>query len=116
MRKLDWSLFDKNGSRIFRIDKINTKVEFYKQILLKESIYTTEIIHENPMNIVSNHPIEIYGDQNSIVFNDKKILFNIDKLSFNNQTSIDFINLQSFKFDTSKNTRIHIEQANSQHV
>jgi hypothetical protein len=58
----------------------------------------------------------MYGDQNSIIFDDNQILFNIDKFSFNNQTSIDFTNLQLFKFDSRKNTRIHLDQFNSQHV
>lgn len=40
MYKLDWSLF---GPKIFRIDKITQKVEFFKQVITNEPIYTTKV-------------------------------------------------------------------------
>jgi hypothetical protein len=58
MRKLEWSIFDKNGSRVFRIDKINEQVEFYKQVLSKEPIYTTQINHKDRMNILANQQVK----------------------------------------------------------
>jgi hypothetical protein len=41
MYKLDLSLFDRNGSRIFRFD--NQQVEFYKKVTVQEPIYTTRM-------------------------------------------------------------------------
>jgi hypothetical protein len=58
MRKLEWSIFDKNGSRVFRIDKINEQVEFYKQVISKEPIYTTQINHKDRMNILANQQVK----------------------------------------------------------
>jgi hypothetical protein len=54
MYKLDWSLFNKNGSKIFQIDKINQKVQFYKQVTVKEPIYTTKLKHIDQIDLLAD--------------------------------------------------------------
>jgi hypothetical protein len=43
MYKLDWSPFYKNGSKVFRFDKITEQVEIYNQATFHTAIYTTKI-------------------------------------------------------------------------
>ncbi|CAF1010414.1 unnamed protein product [Rotaria sordida] len=116
MYKLDWSLFDGGGSKLFRFDKYNKEVEFYKHVSLKESIYTTNITNITQINLSPGKQIDIYGDQNSILFDDDQILLNTDKFYLKNYSLVDFTNLQSFKFDNEMKTRVHLNRLNSQHI
>jgi hypothetical protein len=43
MYKLDWSPFYKNGSKVFRFDKITEQVEIYNRAIFHKAIYTTKI-------------------------------------------------------------------------
>lgn len=57
MYKLDWSLFDKNGSKLFRIDKINQKIEIFKQVTMKEPIYTTALNDSTQIDLLINKQV-----------------------------------------------------------
>lgn len=58
MYKLDWSLFDSNGSKLFRYDKNNQQIEFYKQITFQESVYTTKIKNLTNINLSSGKEVK----------------------------------------------------------
>jgi len=116
MYKLDWSLFDSSGSKIFRFDKTNHQVEFYKQVTFQETIYTTIINNPASMDLSTKKQIDICADQNSILFDDNQIIFNTDNFYLKTHSSIDFTNLQLYKFDYGLKTRIHLDQFNSQHI
>ncbi|CAF1533581.1 unnamed protein product [Rotaria sp. Silwood1] len=116
MYKLEWSLFDGSGSKVFRFDKYNEEVEFYKHVSFNESIYTTKINNVTHINLLSEKQIDIHGEQNSILFDDDQILLNTDKFYLKNSSSIDFTNLQSFNFDNEIKTRIHLNRISSQHI
>jgi len=60
MYKLDWSLFDKNGPKILRVDKINQKVEFSKQVISKEPIYTTKLNNIDQIDLLTDHQVKIF--------------------------------------------------------
>jgi hypothetical protein len=60
MYKLDWSLFDKNGPKILRINKINQKVEFSKQVISKEPIYTTKLNNIAQIDLLTNKQVKIF--------------------------------------------------------
>jgi hypothetical protein len=57
MYKLDWSPFYKNGSKVFRFDKINQQIEFYHQAKFQETIYTTKINDLLSINISSKEQV-----------------------------------------------------------
>ncbi|CAF3520210.1 unnamed protein product [Rotaria sp. Silwood2] len=116
MYKLDWSLFDGGGSKVFRFDKNNEKVEFYKHVSFKESIHATEINNVTHINLSPRKQIDINGEKNSILFDDDQILLNTDKFYLKNHSSIDFTNLQSFKFDNEIKTRVHLDRLSSQYI
>lgn len=60
--------------------------------------------------------MDIYGDHNSILLDENQISMNTESFSLKNQPSLDFSNLQSFKFDPNKRVRVHLERLNTQHV
>jgi len=60
MYKLDWSLFDKNGPKIFRINRINQKVEFSKQVISKEPIYTTKLNNIDQIDLLIDKQVKIF--------------------------------------------------------
>jgi hypothetical protein len=60
--------------------------------------------------------MDLYAEQNSILFDNDHIVLNTDKFYFKNQSLIDFTNFQSYKFDYRIKTRIHLDRLNSQHV
>lgn len=58
MYKLDWSLFDSDGSKIFRYDKINHQVEFYPKVTVHQPIYTAKIDNFDEINILTDKQVE----------------------------------------------------------
>jgi hypothetical protein len=60
MYKLDWSLFNKSGSKIFRINRTNQHVECYKQLTLKEPIYTTKLNHKAQIDLLTDKQVKIF--------------------------------------------------------
>jgi hypothetical protein len=60
--------------------------------------------------------MDIYGDHNSILFDDNQIAMNTEYFYMNNQSLVDFNNLHLFKFDSNRRTRIHLDRINSQQV
>ena len=60
MYKLDWSPWNKNGSKIFQFDKINQQVELYHQGIFHDTIFTTKISSLEPMEVVSEQEQVIY--------------------------------------------------------
>ena len=58
MYKLDWSLFDRNGSKIFRYDKINQQVEFYQKVTVHQPIYTTKIENIDQINVFTDKQVK----------------------------------------------------------
>jgi hypothetical protein len=64
MYKLDWSPFYKNGSKVFRFDKINQQMELYHQVKFQEAIYTTKINDLSPVNIFSKEQVMIKNLRN----------------------------------------------------
>ncbi|CAF3510519.1 unnamed protein product [Rotaria socialis] len=116
MYRLDWSLFDSNGSKVFRVDKYNQKVEFQNQVSFEDIMYASKINNISQINVLLAKQIDISGDQNSILFDDDQILFNTDKFDLNNHSFIDFTNLHSLKFDNRIKTRVHLNQFNSESI
>ncbi|CAF0952090.1 unnamed protein product [Adineta steineri] len=116
MYKLDWTPFHKNGSKVFRFDKINQNIELYNQVTFNEAIYTTKIKDSTQIDLASNDQIDIYGDHNSILFDDDQILMNTEYFHMNHKLLVDFSNLHLFKFDDKKNTKIHLDHTNSQYI
>ncbi|UJR26671.1 hypothetical protein I4U23_007988 [Adineta vaga] len=116
MSKLDWTPFHKNGSKIFRFDKINHQIELYNRATFKDIIYTTEVKDISSIDLSSKTPIDIYGDHNSILLNEDQISMNTEHFSLNHQHLVDFSNLQLFKFDRNKKTRIHLDQIDSHYI
>ena len=57
MYKLDWSPFYKNGSKIFRFDKITQQIELYNQGIFNETIYTTKIKDLSLINFLSEKQV-----------------------------------------------------------
>lgn len=60
--------------------------------------------------------MDIYGDHNSILFDDNQIAINTEYFYMNKASLVDFNNLHLFKFDENRRTRIHLDRINSQHV
>ncbi len=60
--------------------------------------------------------MDIYGDYNSILFDENQISVNTEYFYMNNQSLIDFNNLHSFKFNENRTTRIHLDRINTEHV
>jgi hypothetical protein len=59
MYKLDWSLLDKNGSNVFRINKTNQQVEFSKQVTFQETIYTTKVNNKARIDLLTDKQVKI---------------------------------------------------------
>jgi hypothetical protein len=60
--------------------------------------------------------MDIYGEHNSILFDDNQIAMTAEYFSVNNKSIVDFNNLYSFKFNNNRTTRIHLDRINSQYV
>jgi hypothetical protein len=60
--------------------------------------------------------MDIYGQHNSILFDDNRIAMTTEYFSMNNKSIVDFNNLYSFKFNNNRTTRIHLDRINSQYV
>ena len=60
--------------------------------------------------------MDIYGDHNSILFDNNQIAMNTEYFYMNNQTLVDFNNLHLFKFDKNRRIRVHIDRISSQQV
>ncbi|CAF1467181.1 unnamed protein product [Rotaria sp. Silwood1] len=116
MYKLDWSPFHKNGSQIFQFDKINHQVELYSQAMIDDTIYTTKIEDSLDVDLLSENQIDIYGDHNSILFDDNLISMNTECFHMNHESFVDFYKLESFKFDENSRTKIHLDHINSKQI
>lgn len=60
--------------------------------------------------------MDIYGDHNSIIFDDNRISMNTEEFFMNDDSLVDFTNLQSFKFHEKIKTKIHLNHINSRQV
>ena len=45
-----------------------------------------------------------------------QILFHADRFDLKNNSVVDFTNLSSFEFDRNRQTRVHLERVNTEHV
>ncbi len=116
MYKLDWSFLDSSGSKVFHFNKITQQFKFYKQVTFEEPIYTSNTNDTAHIDILIDKQIEICGDQNSILFDDDQILLNTDNFYLKTNSSIDFTNLQSYKFNQGIETRVRLGRFNSNYV
>ncbi|CAF0873435.1 unnamed protein product [Adineta steineri] len=114
--KLNLSLFDINGSKIFQFDKISQQMTFYRRVTCKEPVYITKANHTSQIDLLTDKQMDICGEQNSILFDDDQILLNTDNLYFKNNISIDFTNVHAYKFDNNIETRVHLSQLNSEYI
>ncbi|CAF0845159.1 unnamed protein product [Rotaria sordida] len=116
MYKLDWSPFHKNGSKIFQFDQINQQVKLYYRGIIEDTIYTTKIEDSLEIDFLSENQIDMYGDHDSILFDDNQISMNTEYFHINNEALVDFNNLESFKFEDKTRTRIHLDRINSKRI
>lgn len=60
MYKLDWSLSDSSGSKLFQFNKTNQQFKFYKQVTFNEPIYTTKINDKDQLDFLIGKQVGIF--------------------------------------------------------
>lgn len=58
----------------------------------------------------------MYGDHNSLLLNENQISMNTEYFSLNHKHLVDFSNLNLYKFDWDRKTRVHLSQVDSHYV
>ena len=134
MYQLDWSPFHRQqGSKVFRYDRLQNQLQFLEQGRFDEGVFSARLANPSSSNVdviaeeqvriqVDSRDerislqIDLYGDQNSIVLDRQQISFNTESFYMSNRSLVQFDRLSSFQFDSSRLTRIHLNQIQSEHV
>lgn len=136
MYQLDWSPFHRQqGSKVFRYDRFQDQIQFHEQGRFDDGFYATRL--ENPSNNIDFSTeeqvrfdlkrrtnertfcvfqIDLYGDQNSILFDRHQISLNTESFYMSNRSLVQFDRLSSFEFESTRSTRVHLNRIHSEHV
>ena len=117
MYRFDWSPFHRSdGSKIFRFDPVQQRLELHNQVTFHEPVYAHRLTSGSHMDFTSEKQVissggraftampnacciqtDVYGDHNSIVLDARQIAMNTEHFFTKNQSLMDFSNLQNYK-------------------